>query len=101
MINWLFIPKYGYIASAWAHFCCYLSMVCISYFLGRKYYKIPYEIKRIAVYAIIPVVIYIIADWIDIKGIGSKLLMNTGFLMIYMFVIIMLERKNIKEMSIR
>lgn len=101
MINWLFIPKYGYIASAWAHFCCYLSMVFISYFLGRKYYKIPYKIKRITVYAVIPVVIYIIADWIDIQVIGLKLLMNTGFLIIYMFIIIALERKNIKEMLIR
>lgn len=97
-INWLFIPKYGYIASAWAHFCCYLSMVCISYFLGRKYYKIPYKIKRIAVYAVIPVVIYIIAQWIDINEMDLKLLMKTGLLLVYMFIIIALERKNIKEM---
>jgi O-antigen/teichoic acid export membrane protein len=97
-INWLFIPKYGYIASAWAHFCCYLSMVCVSYFLGRKYYKIPYKIKRIAVYAFIPVVIYIIAQWIDINEMGLKLLMNTGLLLVYMFIIIALERKNINEM---
>jgi len=101
IINWLFIPKYGYMASAWAHFSCYFIMVIISYILGRKYYKIPYKIKTIAIYALLPVVIYKLADWLDLREIGSKLLLHTGLLIIYIFFIIALERKNIKNVLIR
>ncbi|MBL7113998.1 MAG: oligosaccharide flippase family protein [Bacteroidales bacterium] len=53
LINWFFIPRYGFTASAWAHFFCYLTMVIMSYFLGRKYYRIQYDIKRILFYAIL------------------------------------------------
>lgn len=98
IINWLFIPKYGYMASAWAHLICYLIMVIISYFLGRKYYSIPYNIKSIMLYAIIPVLIFKFADLLDLENIGLKMLLHTGFLIIYVFIILFIEKKNIKNL---
>lgn len=50
LINALFIPKYGYIASAWGHLICYTVMVVISYLFSRKHYFVAYDIKRIAIY---------------------------------------------------
>lgn len=49
-INYFFIPSYGYWASTWATFASYLIMMTISYFLGQKYYPIPYEIKTCITY---------------------------------------------------
>lgn len=49
-INYFFIPSYGYWASAWATFASYFIMMVISYFLGQKYYPIPYEIKTCIIY---------------------------------------------------
>jgi len=40
LVNLLFVPRYGYIAAAWAHVACYLSMVVLSYVVGMKYYPI-------------------------------------------------------------
>ena len=36
LINYFFIPKYSYVASAWATFFCYLSMMVISFIWGQK-----------------------------------------------------------------
>ncbi|HNV65555.1 MAG TPA: oligosaccharide flippase family protein [Bacteroidales bacterium] len=49
-VNLVFVPLYGYIAAAWAHVACYLSMVIVSYFVGQKYYPIEYEKGRIVMY---------------------------------------------------
>lgn len=49
-INLIFVPVYGYIAAAWAHIGCYLTMVGLSFFLGQKLYPIKYEIGKIITY---------------------------------------------------
>jgi O-antigen/teichoic acid export membrane protein len=54
-VNLAFIPAYGYEASAIATLLAYFSMMLLSYLFGRKYYKIEYPIKRLAVYATIGV----------------------------------------------
>jgi O-antigen/teichoic acid export membrane protein len=50
IVNIAFVPAYGYIAAAWAHVACYLSMVLVSYAVGQKLYPIKYETGRIVMY---------------------------------------------------
>jgi O-antigen/teichoic acid export membrane protein len=49
-INLIFIPKFGYMASATATLAAYAAMAFISYKLGQKYYKVPYNLKKIGLY---------------------------------------------------
>ena len=58
-INTVFIPKYGYLASAWAHLICYSTMVLVSYLCSRKHYAIPYRVLRILAYMGLAIVIYL------------------------------------------
>lgn len=55
VVNLIFIPIIGYMASAWATLLAYGSMVIASYFFGRKHYPVPYEIKKIMNYILISV----------------------------------------------
>lgn len=96
LINWLFLPKHGYLASAWAHFICYLTMVIISYFIGQKVYRIQYDLKLIGLYAVLPVAIYIFADWLNIMQFGLKMIIHTALLLFYLSIIFFVERKKIK-----
>jgi len=50
LINILFIPKIGYIASAWATLIAYGVMTLISYYFGEKYYKVPYNLSKVISY---------------------------------------------------
>ena len=49
-INILFIQIYSYKASAIATLCAYAIMMLLSYFYGKKYYPIPYNMKKILGY---------------------------------------------------
>jgi len=62
VINVLFIPRYGYVASAWAHLICYSTMVILSYAWSRKHYLVPYRTIRILTYILVAVVIYFINE---------------------------------------
>lgn len=50
ILNWWWIPLYGYYGSSWVTFICYGGMMVVSYFLGQKYYPVPYDVLRFIVY---------------------------------------------------
>ena len=60
LLNFWLIPLEGYFGgyfgSAIATIAAYGSMMFISYYLGNKYYPIPYDIKKIATYLGISIV---------------------------------------------
>ena len=64
-INFLLIPKYGYVASAYATLSCYSSMMILSYLIGQKNYKVPYNLKKFFLYIGSGILIYMISIPID------------------------------------
>lgn len=50
ILNFLLIPSMGYMGSAVATLAAYGSMMLISYYLGNKYYPIPYDFQKIGGY---------------------------------------------------
>lgn len=50
ILNFALIPVWGYMGSAAATIAAYGTMMIISYFLGNKYYPIPYDMKKICGY---------------------------------------------------
>ena len=61
VFNFLLIPYFGYTGSAYATLLCYASMAIISYFWGKKYYDIPYNLRRIGLYSFITALIYFLS----------------------------------------
>lgn len=59
MLLWL-VPRFGYAGAAWAHLGCYSTMVLLSYLLGRRYYPVPYDLKRVLGYPVLGVAIYLL-----------------------------------------
>lgn len=57
-INLIFVPKYGYIACAWAGFAGYGTAMTLSYFAGQKYYPINYDIKGMGIYVAFAAVLF-------------------------------------------
>ncbi len=56
--NIIFVPQYGYIACAWAGVAGYGTAMLLSYFVGQRYYPIPYPLRSIAVYMVLAAVLY-------------------------------------------
>lgn len=83
VVNVIWIPKIGYMASAIATCGAYGLMMIISYFMGRKHFPIPYDIKNICLYLVLSigfsaVFFYILRDYF---GIGSLPLYLAGIAM--------------------
>ena len=47
VFNILLVPRMGYFGAAIARLICELAMVVVSYVLGQKYCRIPYDLRRI------------------------------------------------------
>lgn len=83
VLNLIFIPKYGYIASAWATFACYGSMMVVSYILGRKYYPVPYDLMKIGIMISAAVLLYWASVVMRISEMQYGLALNVLFLLGY------------------
>jgi O-antigen/teichoic acid export membrane protein len=57
-INLLFIPAYGYMASAWATLICYVGMAAVSYFLGQKYFPVNYPVIKVLAYVAAGIIVW-------------------------------------------
>jgi O-antigen/teichoic acid export membrane protein len=92
-INALFIPIYGYLASAWAHLCCYSIMVIVSYLWSRKHYAIPYRVGRILLYMAVSLAIYLF-NKLFLQGMeGQDHLWNILLLLVFSIAVVAGERK--------
>ena len=59
LANILLIPIYGYVGSAIATLSAYGFMAVVSYFLGRKYYPIPYKTAKLSFYIAFSIILSI------------------------------------------
>ena len=53
MFNIIMLPIIGYMASAWATLLAYGLMMLLSYWVGKRQYPIPYELKRTLGYLVL------------------------------------------------
>ena len=91
-VNVIFVPLYGYIAAAWAHVACYLSMVIISYFVGLKYYPIKYETGRILLYIVLAVALLFVSMLLEGDNKFLNAALDTLLLLIFFAVVEIKDR---------
>jgi len=101
VINYIFIPRIGYMACAWATFFCYGTMMVVSYIWGQKHYRIPYAWKKLVAFMVISVAFYgaytlfqriQLGDWVN-RGFALILLA------VYGLFIINVERKEFQRLT--
>ncbi|MBO5595856.1 MAG: oligosaccharide flippase family protein [Bacteroidales bacterium] len=68
VVNVLFMPRYSYWASAFAHLASYLVMFILSAALGAKYYPIPYNWKRLGAFFLLMGLTYAAIYFIDLRA---------------------------------
>lgn len=83
VINILFVPKYGYMACAWASFTGYFTAMLLSYVVGQKRNAINYDIKEIFKYVALFIALYGISLLLPIENSILKMACNTILLIIF------------------
>src|SRR5690606_41829147 len=92
VLNYILIPKYSYMGSAIATLTAYGSMMLVSYMLGRKYYYIPYDMKKIGVYLLTSISL----SYIYFYHFSENYFVVRGFILLFSGVLYFLEKDTLK-----
>ena len=96
-VNIIFVPRYGYIACAWASFTGYFAAMLLSYIIGQKRYAINYDLKCILWYTLLFGVLYGASFMIPDSNTIVKMLCNTGLLSLFLLSVFGTIRKEIRQ----
>lgn len=88
LMNIFLIPKYGYIACAWAGFTGYGVAMLLSYFFGQKKYPIQYDLKAIGMYVLLAAVLYVAAEYVSIDNIYLRMAYRTVLLLLFIAYVV-------------
>lgn len=58
LVPFIGVPN-GYMGSAWGALIAYFAVMVLSYFLGRRYYPLPYDLKKIGMYTLVAGIIFV------------------------------------------
>ena len=95
-VNFIFVPKYSYMACAWGGFAGYAVCMVLSYFVGQKKAPIPYNLKSAFVYFAVAMVIFFAQKNIHIESTVWTLVVNTGLLLMFVAFICWMEKDLVK-----
>ncbi len=102
LINYFFIPSMGYLACAIANLSCYGIMMLISYWMGNKYYPIPYQWLKSTAYIVFAYILYLIHAFYREQV--SELLMihfiGIGLSIIFIAVVMIVEKEELKKIPV-
>ncbi|MEO0066571.1 MAG: hypothetical protein RI983_1897 [Bacteroidota bacterium] len=99
-LNILLIPSLHYLGAAIATFLCYLFMMLVSYYLGQKFYPVPYATKKIIAYLVVVLLMYGIQKTILYFIPQLWLGIFTGFIFIGLFgwLVFWAEEKELRKL---
>lgn len=95
LILFLLVPIVGYIGAAWSHFFCYGTMMILSYFWGKRYYPIPYDLRAIGLYALVALTLFTISELLPETSLVVHLSISTVLLSMFIAFVFLREQKGL------
>lgn len=95
-LNFLWIPSTGYfggyMGSAWATLICYTFMMLLSYFIGQKYYSVPYRTGKLVGYTTFALVLFFAGMYTNTGSYSADLVFRNLLLGIFVTIILFVEK---------
>ena len=99
-LNMIYIPRYGYIACAWATLIVYFIQMVLSYILGQRHYPIPYNLKKFFLYLGITLGIYFFACEFQFEDQVINLVYRNSLLLMLILFLFWNEKKPLAELEV-
>ncbi|WP_151892750.1 oligosaccharide flippase family protein [Patiriisocius marinistellae] len=93
VFNFALIPLISYKGAAIATLAAYGSMMFLSYFYGRKHYRVPYDLKKIGGY----VMLSVLFSGVVFYGFERNIYLGTALLLVFLFVVIVFEKDDFRS----
>ena len=88
----IFVPRLGYVASAFSSTVCYFVIMLLSYFIGRNKLRIPYDFKTIGGYTCLTLGLLSCYYGFRMMHLNTWLMMLIGTALLGIYVIILIKR---------
>ena len=98
-VNVIFVPRYGYIACAWAGCAGYGTAMLLSYFVGQRKYPIAYPLRSIFGYALLAAAIYTGFKLLPTMPLLPAAALKTLGLLIFITPLLLSTRKSKKNLK--
>lgn len=92
-LNFWLIPIISYKGSAIATLTAYASMMLLSYYYGRKYYPIPYNLKKIGLYMFTSIGLAVLSFYYY----RGNYYIGIAMLIVFLGLVITLEKNQLKQ----
>ena len=96
-VNFIFVPRYSYMACAWGGFAGYGTCMVLSYFVGQKKAPIPYDLKSAFIYFALALALYYVQKVLHFNNTILTLAVNTALMLVFVAAICWFERNLLKE----
>ena len=96
-VNFFFIPRIGYMASAIATLMAYGTMMVLSYYFGKSHYPVPYNFRKILFYLGISTLFSALAFY----GFNRNLYAGIPLLLIFLGLVYKLENEKLKQIFLK
>ncbi|PIA79048.1 polysaccharide biosynthesis protein [Gaetbulibacter sp. 4G1] len=93
-LNFWLIPVISYKGSAIATLTAYASMMLLSYYFGRKYYPIPYNLKKIGLYLVLSIGL----SSVSFYQFRENYIVGISMLIVFLAIIYISEKNQIKNL---
>ena len=97
-INVVFVPRYGYMACAWAGVAGYGVATVVSYVVGQRKYPIAYDIRSIGLYMLVAAVLFAASQLQPWGAQWLRMAVNTALLGVFVAMIIKVEHINLRRL---
>lgn len=96
VINYILIPVIGFKGSAIATFTAYAVMMLLSFYFGKKYYPIPYNLKKILLYFCLSTLFSMLYFY----QFRENYVIGIGAIIVFLALVFQLEKKELKRIFI-
>lgn len=87
-VNVALVPRIGFWACAWGGFAGYGTAMLMSWFIGRKKYPVPYDLKAIGSYTVLAAAMLLISKYaLSALPVWASMALGTLMLLGYVFIV--------------
>ncbi len=91
-LYFILIPQIGYYGAAIARLACYILMTILCYLGGRKYFPIPYDLKRMSIYLISGILIFLVGFFITFNIYIVSFVFRILLIALFLFIVLHYEK---------
>lgn len=95
------VPKLGLMGGALSTLCCYTVMTIICYYIGQKYFPIPYQTGKAMFYLLFAFALSYLGFYWDWGNSILQFIGRNSLVIVFVLVVLWIEKNEVKQLFLR